>query len=435
MNGLLVFSLALTSTLGHGVQIKPRGGPIDIGTLVNGPLSNGRSSRQVEPLACGSTDSLNFGEYVMLETPGYPYNRYPNNFDCQWTVQFPAGAELLLSCEYFWVRRGDSFSIGESSYYGYSAAGFGGFKVEKLDTVASLNLGFTTNRRGKAWGFRCYLDVEAGNFSTSPVPPNPTTAPTTNTTASSASCSCGQKNTADRIVGGVETSAHEYPWQVGLVSSNGQYPWCGGTLISSRHVLTAAHCTAGSSPSNIAVLVGEHRTNDNSFNRISLSAITDHPDYNSNTLDNDYSILTLSTPVTFSREVSPACLPASTSQDYAGQVATVTGWGTTSSGGNQPTVLNEVDVTIQTNADCNTPYGGIITDNMICAADSGRDSCQGDSGGPLVVQENGRSALVGVVSWGYGCALEAYPGVYARVTSKLDWILENTSGTENTGDC
>ena len=67
---------------------------------------------------------------------------------------------------------------------------------------------------------------------------------------------------------------------------------------------------------------------------------------------------------------------------------------------------------------------------MLCAADEGKDSCQGDSGGPLVAQENGKYALIGVVSWGYGCAFSGYPGVYARVTEKMDWILANTSGTQ-----
>merc|ERR1712240_666348 len=179
-------------------------------------------------------------------------------------------------------------------------------------------------------------------------------------------CNCGIPNRSNRIVGGVETETNEYPWQVALVSSGGSRPFCGGTLISCSHVLTAAHCTAGSSASSISVLVGEHRIDDN-------------------TLDNDYSILTLAQPVKFSTTVAPACLPADNSKDFAGEMATVSGWGTLSSGGNQPTVLNEVDVTVQSNAQCQTAYGSSITSNMICAADAGKDACQGDSGGPLSV--------------------------------------------------
>ena len=127
-------------------------------------------------------------------------------------------------------------------------------------------------------------------------------------------------------------------------------------------MLTAAHCTAGSNADSIAVIVGEHRTDDWDYQRISLSKITDDPDYNSQTLANDFSILTLSEPVTISRSVAPACMPWDTTQLYAGQLATVSGWGTLTSGGNQPTVLHEVDVTVQTNAVCQQAYGSSITE-------------------------------------------------------------------------
>merc|ERR1712156_584235 len=92
----------------------------------------------------------------------------------------------------------------------------------------------------------------------------------------------------------------------------------------------------------------------------------------------------------------------------------------------------EVDLTITTNKYCKEQYGWGISKNMICAMgpeSGGKDSCQGDSGGPLVVKENGHHAVVGVVSWGAGCAEPETPGVYARVTAQMSWILENTSGT------
>merc|ERR1711910_285720 len=112
-------------------------------------------------------------------------------------------------------------------------------------------------------------------------------------------------------------------------------------------VLTAAHCTQ-TSASSIRVLLGEHSIAHSDFNRVDVAEIINHPNYNSQTTDNDYAILRLSSPVAFTNEVSPACLPADLSATYAGVLATVTGWGTLSSGGNQPTALQEVDVTVTT---------------------------------------------------------------------------------------
>ena len=208
-------------------------------------------------------------------------------------------------------------------------------------------------------------------------------------------------------------------------------PLCGGTLISDTHVLTAAHCTVNEYATRISVLLGEHNIADDKFNRVDVAEIINHPNYDSQTLDNDFSILRLSNPVTFTNEVSPACLPADMSNTYAGVTATVTGWGDLSTGGPSPDVLQEVDVTVTTNAECNNAYGGEITKNMVCAGDPGEDSCNGDSGGPLVAPENSRQAVVvtpskkllklilknrqiGVVSWGSDCGLEGFPGVYAR---------------------
>ena len=146
------------------------------------------------------------------------------------------------------------------------------------------------------------------------------------------------------------------------MSASGKTPFCGGTLISDRHVLTAAHCTAGQSAGNIAVILGEHRTNDDSFDRRSLSAITDDPLYNSQTMRNDFSILSLASPVNFTATVRPACLPSNTDASYTGQTATVTGWGTTSWQGSLSPVLMEVEVKVTTNDFYRSKYGSDVSE-------------------------------------------------------------------------
>ena len=151
----------------------------------------------------------------------------------------------------------------------------------------------------------------------------------------------------------------------------------------------------GSAASSIRVLLGEHSIADSVYNRVDVAEIINHPDWNSQRIDNDYAILRLAKPVTFTNKVAPACLPADTAATYAGVVATVTGWGRLIHEGNQPTTLQEVDLTVTTKTACENAYGGHdITDNMICAAASGKSSCNGDSGGPLIAPENGRQALV-----------------------------------------
>jgi trypsin len=90
--------------------------------------------------------------------------------------------------------------------------------------------------------------------------------------------------------------------------------------------------------------------------------------------------------------------------------------------------LQKVDVPLVSPAMCDKGYPGEITNTMICAGleEGGKDSCQGDSGGPLVVTDNNnQKVLVGVVSWGYGCARPGQYGVYSKVNAAYDWIMSN----------
>ena len=211
---------------------------------------------------------------------------------------------------------------------------------------------------------------------------------------------CGIK--PDKIVGGSEVTPYSLPWQVAFVRRGSNQPFCGGTLISDRHILTAAHCTWD--VGNYDVIIGEHNiTSSSDGTRHSGCRSVDHPDNNHpNYLQNDVAILHLLEPVKIGQRAVPACLPpvsscpsldcasmSSLGGDFlAGKNMTVSGWGVLSENGESPTVLHSVNVPGITNLQCNNDYKDsvwnvTITKDMLCAgeSDGGVDACQGDSGG------------------------------------------------------
>ncbi|XP_035667295.1 trypsin-3-like [Branchiostoma floridae] len=241
------------------------------------------------------------------------------------------------------------------------------------------------------------------------------------------------KQYVDRIIGGTEANPGSWPWMVSL-QDNG-FPFCGGTLINREWVLSAAHCRINAR--RLIVIAGDHNlaTNEGTEQAIRAERVIAHPDYNPHTLDNDIMLIKLSTPATINSRVSPACLPGQGQHVSDGTRVTITGWGNTlTSGSNYPNELYQVTVPTIATSTCNAAdsYAGEVTNNMFCAGfmNGGKDSCQGDSGGPVV----NSGTVYGVVSWGYGCAQEGYPGVYVKVANYVNWINGYVSGQSTFGN-
>jgi len=247
-------------------------------------------------------------------------------------------------------------------------------------------------------------------------------------------CGCGGAPAAGRIVGGAEVSPmHSRPYQAYLQSCSSQgCAMCGATLINKRYALTAMHCVVGAT--NLVVSLGEHNIAGNietiSPQTIKVDSVIKRSDYTETDVNNDIAILKLSQEVVFNSNVVPACLPTDASRTYTGYSAYVSGWGTTQESGSTSNVLKVTQQKILPNTDQVCVTGSMdnpVPNSKMCAYLQGTDSCQGDSGGPLTVQEDGRWTIVGVVSYGIGCARTGYAGVYARVTNYLNWINQNVA--------
>ncbi|XP_062699406.1 trypsin 5G1-like [Aedes albopictus] len=224
-----------------------------------------------------------------------------------------------------------------------------------------------------------------------------------------------------RIVGGFEVTVQDVPFQVSL-SRVGSSHFCGGSLVSERWVMTAGHCVEPGQ-TNLQVRVGSSR-HATGGRLVLVKEVHRHPKYNPSSVDYDFALLELDETVTFSDSCKPVGLPLKDAPVKEGTCLQVSGWGNTQNPSESTAVLRAANVPAVSQEECDkayTYYGG-VTDRMVCAGykEGGKDSCQGDSGGPLVEG----STLVGVVSWGAGCAQPGYPGVYSRVASVRDWVTE-----------
>lgn len=240
-----------------------------------------------------------------------------------------------------------------------------------------------------------------------------------------------------RVVGGSVVDISQAPFQVALVNAgrtpsdaSGQY--CGGALLRPTVVVTAAHCVENGDdtrkfPGDLKVF-GGHADLREPGSFVDVVKVSFPPAWRPSTNEYDVAVLALAAPI-----AAPAAsieLAEEQPELYApGEPLSVTGWGDTKArsedytGPTSPTnVLLRADVLAVDGEECTTTYEGrVVPALMLCAAASGKDACSGDSGGPLVAATNPTPTvpddlrLVGIVSWGIGCALPEYPGVYTKV--------------------
>ncbi|XP_056399147.1 transmembrane protease serine 3-like isoform X2 [Hyla sarda] len=237
---------------------------------------------------------------------------------------------------------------------------------------------------------------------------------------------CGRSSAeSQRIVGGSPSAWGRWPWQVSL-HWDGRHV-CGGSIISSQWVMSAAHCFVLSNFLTVARWkVHAGSTSPNPSTSHSVQSIYYNGLYNPETNDYDVALLKTSQPMGFSETLRPVCLPRTRQQFQTRGNCWISGWGHVSEGGQLSPVLREAKVHLISNQLCNQSsyYPGLISARMLCAGylDGKVDSCQGDSGGPLVCQEGGLWWQVGIVSWGEGCGRPNRPGVYTNLTTLLDWV-------------
>ncbi|XP_049856260.1 trypsin alpha-like [Schistocerca gregaria] len=230
-----------------------------------------------------------------------------------------------------------------------------------------------------------------------------------------------------RITGGSDASLGQFPYQVSLqwVQLGLASHTCGGSIVSASAVVTAGHCADPAFIGHYEAVAGINSLNSNG-QRVEVSQQVVHPDYAEvdNVAINDIAVFLLQSSFSLSGNVQAISLPTAGSVPSAGSTATLSGWGSVSTGiiPNYPDILQWVDVSIISNSECALLLGNSpLNDENICTGpvNDGISACSGDSGGPLAQD----GALIGVVSWGIvPCGSAGAPSVFTRVSAFLDFV-------------
>ncbi|XP_071849294.1 enteropeptidase-like [Apostichopus japonicus] len=373
---------------------------------------------------------------ITITSPNFP-SRYSSNSHVVWTFEAEAEEKLSFQCNRFATEAYfDNLKVGEGNDTAIDGSLLATFTGNTCQNVSSSGnriwVSFESDGTVNSDGFEASVKVSEKSVKL-----------------------CGYSGYIlnNRIVGGEDTIIQIWPWQVMLVKLHqglAQFK-CGGTLITERHILTAAHCfTAASSDGDVSfwrvglgkTYLSDQEEEDEVFRDVIKIEI--HPDFNHVTYDSDIAVVELASPVILPKSrdelaakpsINAACLDDGSYEWDNTSYCVITGYGVLNDTSTAfSNVLQKASVSYMGNTECQseTEYDGrrIITDKMICgdSPNNNRDACRGDSGGPLVCRGSQLNfVLTGITSWGYRCAQEGYPGVYTKVDVFYDWILSKTS--------
>lgn len=245
--------------------------------------------------------------------------------------------------------------------------------------------------------------------------------------------SCGIASVDFRIVNGLAADIERFPWVVFLqVRYASILTRCAGAILTSRHILTAGHCTIWTNhqqATSITLVYGSSQFSRG--NRVVVRRFYRHEEFDFRTFKNDVAVLLLEQPLRLGINARTICLPREP-RDITGETVVVAGWGVTVENGSGSPVLRYTTQVVLPTPSCVKGLGGIafFSPQQICAYKRGSDACQGDSGAPLMVKRGNTFEIVGLVSFGSGCNEEGVPGVYTNVFNYLDWIWEAIQSPE-----
>ncbi|KAG4069063.1 hypothetical protein HA402_008374 [Bradysia odoriphaga] len=317
---------------------------------------------------CDRQIRLYAGQSRSLQSPYYPAGFMPGS-SCRYTVRAPFDYQIHVTCK---IDFKDPYQDGSCTSGKFYIAEDGNRDISSIQprcgttTVSKSSIGNTlTLAYTSDYYYSGLFDCEL-----------------------TAVCDCGW-GLNSRIVGGQETAPNEFPSTAALVSTTYVALFCGATIISSRYVVTAAHCLRKTYSYETAVLVGDHDLTTGSDTQearlYKVLEFIEHADYNNETKVNDIGLVKTVLPMVWSRGVGPVCLPLNyPNADFSGVDVIGTGWGLTEFGGKKSDYLQKVDITVLKNSDpsCQGTYP-TIEDTQMCTYKEGKDTCQYDSGGGL----------------------------------------------------